>query len=187
MYSWKTEDGRPIFSGYNGIPLYNFGEIITELWLIVVYLMSSCVDWPFFLTSGPFLNASETSVLKAHECERGANWHTNELNTTFFCSTSPLKAPNRLKSLKLAWRFVLTNCDIYENPFTQEKILKFWQCRTKKSKSSTKFSSVLLFKFFAKEYPTNKRLDTANKILMKNDKSNFLEKISCYEKLPKFE
>jgi hypothetical protein len=28
--------------------------------------------------------------------------HTNELNTTFFCSTSPLKAPNRLKSLKLA-------------------------------------------------------------------------------------
>jgi hypothetical protein len=28
--------------------------------------------------------------------------HTNELNTTFFCSTSPLKAPNHLKSLKLA-------------------------------------------------------------------------------------
>jgi hypothetical protein len=28
--------------------------------------------------------------------------HTNELNTRFFCSTSPLKAPNRLKSLKLA-------------------------------------------------------------------------------------
>jgi hypothetical protein len=28
--------------------------------------------------------------------------HKNELNTTFFCSTSPLKAPNRLKSLKLA-------------------------------------------------------------------------------------
>jgi hypothetical protein len=45
--------------------------------------------------------------------------------------TSPLKAPNRLKSLKLAWRFVLTSCDIYQNPFTQEKILKFWQRRTK--------------------------------------------------------
>jgi hypothetical protein len=27
---------------------------------------------------------------------------TNELNTIFFCSTSSLKAPNRLKSLKLA-------------------------------------------------------------------------------------
>jgi hypothetical protein len=27
--------------------------------------------------------------------------HKNELNTTFFCSTSPLKAPNGLKSLKL--------------------------------------------------------------------------------------
>jgi hypothetical protein len=50
----------------------------------------------------------------------------------FFCSTSPLKAPNRFKSLlKLAWRFVLTSCDILQNPFTQEKILKFWQCRTK--------------------------------------------------------
>jgi hypothetical protein len=59
------------------------------------------------------------------------NLHTNELNTTFFCSKSPLKASNRLKSLKLAWRFVLTSCDIYQNPFTQEKILKFWQCRTK--------------------------------------------------------
>jgi hypothetical protein len=43
--------------------------------------------------------------------------HTNELNTTFFGSTSPLKAPNRLKSLKLARRFVLTSCascDIYK-------------------------------------------------------------------------
>jgi hypothetical protein len=40
----------------------------------------------------------------------------------------------------------------------------------------------VLFKlFFAKEYPTNKTLNTANK------KSNFLEKKLCYEKLPKFE
>jgi hypothetical protein len=31
----------------------------------------------------------------------GPNLHNNELNTRFFCSTSPLKAPNRLKSLKL--------------------------------------------------------------------------------------
>jgi hypothetical protein len=38
---------------------------------IVVYLMSSCVNWAFFLTSEPFLNASETSVLKAHECQKG--------------------------------------------------------------------------------------------------------------------
>jgi hypothetical protein len=36
-----------------------------------------------------------------HECQKRPNLHTNELNT-FFCSTSPLKAPNRLKSLKLA-------------------------------------------------------------------------------------
>jgi hypothetical protein len=64
--------------------------------------MSSCVNWAFFLRSGPLLNASETSVLKAHECQKRPHLHTNELNTTFFCSTSPLKAPNRLKSLKLA-------------------------------------------------------------------------------------
>jgi hypothetical protein len=68
--------------------------------------------------------------------KKNPDLHTNELNTTFFCSTSPLKAINRLKSLKLAWRFVLTSCDIYQNPFTQENILKFWQvtsvkCRTK--------------------------------------------------------
>jgi hypothetical protein len=43
-----------------------------------------------------------------HECQKEPNLHTSELNTTLFCSTSPLKAPNGLKSLKLAWRFVLT-------------------------------------------------------------------------------
>jgi hypothetical protein len=47
----------------------------------------------------------------------------------------------------------------------------------------------MLFKlFFAKEYPTNKTLNTANKILMKKkNKINFPEKILCDEKLPKFE
>jgi hypothetical protein len=47
----------------------------------------------------------------------------------------------------------------------------------------------VLFKlFFAKEYPTNKTLNTGNKILMKNDKSYFLEKKKlCYKKLSKFE
>jgi hypothetical protein len=40
----------------------------------------------------------------------------------------------------------------------------------------------VLFKlFFAKEYPTNKTLNTANKILIKKKKT------LCYEKLPKFE
>jgi hypothetical protein len=50
-------------------------ELVRDF-IIVVYLMSSCQKRP--------------------------NLHTNELNTTFFCSTSPLKAPNHLKSLKLA-------------------------------------------------------------------------------------
>jgi hypothetical protein len=69
---------------------------------IVVYLTSLCVNWAFFGMSGPVQNASETSVLKALECQKRSNLHTNELNTRFFCSTKPLKAPNRLKSLKLA-------------------------------------------------------------------------------------
>jgi hypothetical protein len=47
-----------------------------------------------------------TSLLKAHECQKRPNLHTNELNTTFFCSTSPLKAPNRLKpKISLTFRF----------------------------------------------------------------------------------
>jgi hypothetical protein len=48
----------------------------------------------------------------------------------------------------------------------------------------------VLFKlFFVKEYPTNKTLNTANKILMKKikNKSSCPQKILCYEKLPKFE
>jgi hypothetical protein len=46
--------------------------------------MSSCVNWVFFGTS------AKKSPL------------------------NPLKALNRLKSLKLACRFVLTSCDIYQ-------------------------------------------------------------------------
>jgi hypothetical protein len=54
--------------------------------VIVVYLTSFFVNWAFL----------------AHECQKRPNLHTNELNTMFFCSTSPLKAPNRLKPLTLA-------------------------------------------------------------------------------------
>jgi hypothetical protein len=43
------------------------------------------------------------SGLFCHEwAKKRPDLHTNELNTTFFCSTSPLKAPNLLKSLKLS-------------------------------------------------------------------------------------
>jgi hypothetical protein len=38
------------------------------------------------------------------------------------------------KFLKIASRFILRSCDIYQNPLTQETILKFRQCRTKKKK-----------------------------------------------------
>jgi hypothetical protein len=71
------------------------------LQIIVTYLTSSCVNWAFFGMSGPDSNAIETGVFKAHESQKKSNLHKNELNTTFFCSTTPLKAPDRLKSLKL--------------------------------------------------------------------------------------
>jgi hypothetical protein len=51
-----------------------------------------------FFTSGPFLNASETSVLKAHECQKRPNLHTNELNMyNFFLFDEPLKGSKSLK------------------------------------------------------------------------------------------
>jgi hypothetical protein len=57
------------------------------------------------------------SVLKAHECQKKAQFtHERvEYNVFFVRRAPPLKAPNRLKSLKLAWRFVLTSCDISQN------------------------------------------------------------------------
>jgi hypothetical protein len=89
------------------------------------------------------------------------NWPTHDVKSPiyprtswirrFFFSRSPLKAPNCLKSLKLAWRFVLTSCDTYQNPFTQEKILKFWQCRTKIVIYLT--SSCVIWDFFGMSGP----------------------------------
>jgi hypothetical protein len=61
---------------------------------IVIYLTSSCVNWAFF-------GMSLDSRFKGPRLPKKSNLHKNELNTTFFCSTTPLKAPNRLKSLKL--------------------------------------------------------------------------------------
>jgi hypothetical protein len=56
-----------------------------------------------------------SSLFDEFLCKLFFFFDTNELNTTFFFC---LKAPNRLKSLKLARRFVLTSGDIYQNPFT---------------------------------------------------------------------
>jgi hypothetical protein len=57
-----------------------------------------------------------------------------------FLFHEPLKGSKLLKIFKISLRF---RCDIYQNPFTQEKILKFWQCRTKK-----KVVYTLVAKFF---------------------------------------
>jgi hypothetical protein len=69
---------------------------------IVVYLTSLCVNWAFFGTRGPLKRSLHSRFKRAHSCQKRPSLHTNELNTTFFGSTSLLKAPNRLKSLKLA-------------------------------------------------------------------------------------
>jgi hypothetical protein len=55
--------------------------------------------------SGPDLNASETSVLKAHECQKKSNLHKNELNTTFFLFGDPLKGSKSLKIFKINLTF----------------------------------------------------------------------------------
>jgi hypothetical protein len=117
-----------------GFWLHHTDLLNFRMFFISFWLYNSSLFNKFVCKLGLFFsqNASQTSVLKAHEYQKRPNLHTNELNTTFFCWTSPLKAPIRLKSLKLAWRFVLTSCDVYQNPFTQKKILKFWQCWTKK-------------------------------------------------------
>jgi hypothetical protein len=64
----------------------------------IVYLTSSCVNWGFMARVGQF----KTRVKRRPRVPKNPNLHTNKLNTTFFYSTSPLKTPNRLKSLKLA-------------------------------------------------------------------------------------
>jgi hypothetical protein len=70
--------------------------------IIVVYSTLSCVNWAFFGTRGPLKRSFHSRFKMPHTCQKRPNLHTNELNTTFFGSTSPLKVPNRLKSLKLA-------------------------------------------------------------------------------------
>jgi hypothetical protein len=59
--------------------------------------MSSCVHWALYGTRGPLKRSLNlpTAALKSPI-------YTRVEYDVFFCSTSPLKAPNRLKSLKLA-------------------------------------------------------------------------------------
>jgi hypothetical protein len=54
---------------------------------------------------------------KAPRVPKGAQF-TYERVEYVFLFDEPLKGSKTLKSLKLAWRFVLTGCDIYHNPFT---------------------------------------------------------------------
>jgi hypothetical protein len=59
---------------------------------IIIYLTSSCVIWAFFGMSGP-------------RVPKKRKLHKNELNTTFFCSTSPPKGSKWLKIFKISLTF----------------------------------------------------------------------------------
>jgi hypothetical protein len=67
--------------------------------------MSSCVNWAFFLTSWPFLNASETSVLKEHECQKKAQFTHERVEYNVFLFDEPLKGSQSLKILKISLTF----------------------------------------------------------------------------------
>jgi hypothetical protein len=56
--------------------------------------------------SEPDLHASETSVLKAHECQKKSNLHKNELNMyKLFLFDEPLKGSKSLKIFKINLTF----------------------------------------------------------------------------------
>jgi hypothetical protein len=57
----------------------------------------------FFGMSGPIQNASETSIFKGSRVPKKAQFpHERVEYNVFFVRRAPLKAPNRLKPLKLA-------------------------------------------------------------------------------------
>jgi hypothetical protein len=60
----------------------------------------------FFGTTHEWAKRESNKRFKGPRVPKRPNLDTNELNTTFFCSTNPLKAPNRLKSLKLVVTFI---------------------------------------------------------------------------------
>jgi hypothetical protein len=51
------------------------------------------------------LYASETSVLKAHECQKRPNLHTNEVEYNVFLFDEPLKGSKSLKTFKISLTF----------------------------------------------------------------------------------
>jgi hypothetical protein len=63
---------------------------------LVVYLTSSRVNWAFFGMSGPVENASETSVLKAHECQK-TQFTQERVEYNVFLFDEPLKGSKSLK------------------------------------------------------------------------------------------
>jgi hypothetical protein len=72
---------------------------------IVIYLTSSC-------------------VILAPRVPKKAQI-TQERVEYVFLFDEPLKGSKSLKIFKISLTFVLTSCQIYQNPFTQENIFKF--------------------------------------------------------------
>jgi hypothetical protein len=59
----------------------------------------------FFGTRGPLKLSFHSSFKLAHSCQKKPKLHKNELNTTFFCSTSPPKGSKSLKIYKISLTF----------------------------------------------------------------------------------
>jgi hypothetical protein len=73
--------------------------------IIVLYSTSLCVNWAFFGTRVPFSNASETSVLKAHECQKKAQFIHERVEYNVFLFDEPLKGSKSLKTFKINLTF----------------------------------------------------------------------------------
>jgi hypothetical protein len=83
---------------------------------------------------------------KGPRVQKKAQFPHERVEYNVFLFDEPVKGSESLKIFKisLAFRFDNWICDIYQNPFTQEKILKFWHCRTKKETNLAKSAPILL-------------------------------------------
>jgi hypothetical protein len=84
--------------------------LFSYVYVIVVYLMSSCVNW------------ASNERFKGPRVPKKAQFTHERVKHNVFLFDEPLKGSKWLKIFKISLTF---RFDIYQNPFTQEKILKF--------------------------------------------------------------
>jgi hypothetical protein len=75
---------------------------LTKLWSTFIV---------FYLTSGPLKRSFHSRFKLAHSCQKKGQFTQERVEYNVFLFDESLK--------------VLTSCQIYQNPLTQEKLLKF--------------------------------------------------------------